>query len=490
MNTARIVVKNTTVLLFGRALSLGLGIVYVAVLARYVQAAGMGKIATATSLVSILILLANFGLSQLVIRDVASDKAKASTYVLNALLLRVLLSVVFGIVIVGITAITKYPYDTTVIIYIYGFVYILDELTDVAFSIFKAFERMEYPAAIQSGRDIANVVLSLGAIYLRASLITIVLASAVASFLKLVVSLAVLRRRFVRPRLQIDRDLCRQLVVAALPFAALVFIPVVNRQIDTVVLSLYHSEEEVGWFSAANTLITYLLLVPNTFLQAIFPVFARFHSSSRDALRQAYRTFFKYLLLLGSALCVGTIVTADQVIALVYGPGFESAVLALRILAFQLFWMFGFANGALLNATGGQTFLAAIMGAGAALNVVLAFLLIPRFSFVGASIAPIASAGVLFFPITLACHRRLGARVPYALAIKSLLSSVLMGVVVALFLRAQINLFLVVLAIAPVVHGVLLVIFRAIGHEDILMLTHLFRRRTDLANTGEIPASG
>ena len=274
----------------------------------------------------------------------------------------------------------------------------------------------------------------------------------------------------------------------ALPFAALTFIYVANSSIDTILLSLYRPEEEVGWFAAASALIAYLLLLPTQFLQAIFPVFARFHSFSGDALRQAYRTSFKFLLLLGFPLWAGIIVIANPVISLVYGPGFENSVLALQILAFSLSWMYGYANGGLLIATGGQTLLAAIEGVGIVVNVVVAFLLIPRFGHLGASFAAISSGAVFAFPVVLACHRRLGIRVPYALAIKSLVASICMGIIVAQALRLQINLFVAVFVFAPIVYSVLLLAFRAVGREDISMLTQLLRRRSDLARTGEIPA--
>jgi len=470
MSTAKTVIKNTTILLVGRFLSIGLGIVYVAALARYIHAAGMGKIAIATSLVSILNLIINFGLSQLIVRDVAGDKTKAGVYFSNTLVLRGLLSIVFGIIIVGITRIIEYPYDITLIIYIYGFAYVLDTLTDVAFSIFNAFEKMEYPAAIQTGRDIANVVLSLLAIYLHANLIMIVFISAVACLLKLLASLVILRWRFVRPRLQIDPQLCRRLLVAAIPFATLGIISIIDRQIDVVLLSFYHSEEEVGWFSAANTLITYLLLVPGVFMQAIFPVFAKFHTYSRETLQQAYGTSFKYLLLLGFPLCVGTIVTADRIITLVYGPGFENAASALRILSFTLFWIFGYANGTLLNATGGQSFLATVEGLGLILNIIIALVLIPKFSLIGASIAAIVSGVVFFSPITIVCHRRLEMRLPFPLILKCLVSSICMGIAVSLSLRASINLLFSIFVIAPIVYGVLLLASRAIIFDDIIML--------------------
>ncbi|MCL4488739.1 MAG: oligosaccharide flippase family protein [Chloroflexi bacterium] len=480
MNNVRRIVKNTTALLLGRVFSMGLGIVYVAALARYIQAAGMGKIATATSLVSILVLLANFGLSQLIIRDIAGEKAKASLYVTNAILLRLLLSVVFVGVIVLVAQTTKFPADTITVIYIYSCAYIFDELADVAFSIFNAFERMEYQALIQTGRDIVNVAFSLGAIYWHASLITIVLVSLFADLFKLTASMVVLRWKFIRPKLQIDVGLCRQLLIGALPFAALVIVQLVNRQIDTVLLSFNRQEAEVGWFSAANTLVSYLLILPGMFLQAVFPVFARFHTTSREQLQRTYQACFKFLLLLGFPCCIGTIVTADHVIALIYGPGFENAALSLRILALLLLWVFGYANGGLLNATGGQVFLAVLTTLSTALNVVVALALIPQFGSTGASIAAIAGGVVFFYPLTVACHRRVGLRLPFGLALKTFMASLGMGAAVLLALRAEINVLAAIFAVAPVVYAALLLGLRAVEREDLLALARALKSRREV----------
>ena len=226
------------------------------------------------------------------------------------------------------------------------------------------------------------------------------------------------------------------------------------------------------------------------FLQAAFPVFAKFYSLSKAELQQAYRMSFNYLLLFGFPLCIGTIVTADKVIAFIYGPGFDNSAMSLRIMAFLFLWMFGFANGALLNATGGQNFLAAIMGLGAVLNVIVALILIPHFSFIGASIAAIVSGLVFSFPVTRKCHIRLGLRLPYSLVIKTLISSVVMGFVIALCLKVPINLFIVIFIIAPLVYGVFLSIFRAIGYKDLLILINLFRWRSDLLSTYKVPIDG
>ena len=477
MSTATRVVKNTTFLLAGSLLSDGLGLVYVSVLARYVHAAGMGKIGTATSLVSMLILVVNFGIGQLITRDIAADRDRAATYVPNAAVLRLFLSFLFAVVVVAITGVSGYPSDTALIVYIYAFGYVFDMLTDIAFSVFQAFERMEYMAALQTGRNLTNITLSLVLIYFRAGLIAVVLASTVASLLKLVMSLVVLRRRFVKPKLAINASLCRSLLRLSLPFAGLVVVNVVDRSINTYLLSLYRPETEVGWFSGANTLITYLLLVPNMLNQAIFPVFARLHGTAKESLAQAYSHSFRYLVVFGFALCVGIVVTADRWIALLYGPGFENAAVPLRILAFLLFTMLGFANGALLGATGGQVLALRLAWAGLIVNVATALFLIPRSGLLGASVANTIGPAIFFVPVTWICHRRLGMRLPVGLVIKTLVSSLIMGLCVALSLRSHINLFVCVFVIAPAIYSGLLLVLRVISREDVVVLAQIFRRQ-------------
>jgi len=485
MESARNFVKNTGVLLASRVFSIGLGIIYVAVLARYIHAAGIGKIATATSLVSILILLPNFGLNDLIVRDIAGDKSKTGSYFSNVFFMRGLFSILFGIILVGITEIIGYPPDTKLIIYIYGFSYVFDALTDIAFSIFTAYERMEYPAVLQAGRDLINVVLSLGAIYFHASLTTIVLISAVASLLKLGAGMVILRRKYVGSGSQINPLICRKLLIAALPFAALAFIALVNHQINIVLLSLYRPADDVGLFSAAATLIVYLLLFPNVFIQALFPVFARFNRSSKDALRRTYSLSFKYLMLFGFPLSAGLFVTADQVISLVYGSGFQGAVTALRIQAFLLLWMFIWANGTFLNATGKQTFFALMNGITVVLNIGLALLLIPRFSYIGSSIARTLPPAIFMLPITMVIHKQLEIKFPYSLVIRSLIAALGMGGAVALSLHFKIHLFISIFAVAPLVYGSLLAAFRAIGREDLLMVVRILKKRTSLAQVQE-----
>jgi len=482
MKTGLAIIKNTSVMLFGRVVSLLLGIVYVAALSRYIQAEGMGIIAAATSLLSMLSLLINFGLNDLIIRDVAADKSRAGTYLHSLLLVRGGLILVYFVLIAVIINWTNYSRDILIVIFIHSFSFALDALTDTCMSIFNAFEQMEYPTALQTGRDMINIGLSLAAIALKFHLFIIVGVSVFASLLKFLASIVIIRRRLV-PRLNpINPQLVRKLIVDALPFAALIIISVVSSQFDTFVLSINRSSTEVGWYASANLLVGNLLLFPTIFLKAIFPVLSKLHSSSQDELRKAYTTFFRLLTIVGYALCLGTMVTAEKVIELFFGPGFEEAALVLRILSLSLFWIVGYANGSLLLATNAQKIATLLSGISMVLTIIITLILIPRYGYLGAALAHIIPGGIFFLPLTWLCHHRLNLPLPYGLAAKSLTASVLMSGIVYVALYNQVHVLIAVLLIAPCVYGVALLGLGIITKPDIQYILGLFKREKQITS--------
>jgi O-antigen/teichoic acid export membrane protein len=476
MRTSQIVAKNTSVLLLGRLFIIILGINYVAALSRYVQAEGMGIIATAMSLVSLASLLMNFGLGNLAIRDVAADKTRASAYMTSLALLRGALAFVFLVLIVLLSHWIGYSPMVFTVILIYGVAFIFDEFTDICFSIFNAHERMEYTAALQTGRDVINIGLSLAAIALKTSLFVIVGISAFANLIKLIVSFLLVARKITPPARRADLHLSGQLLVTAIPFAVLAVINTTTAQIDIFLLSLFRSTQEVGWYSSARLIITYFLLLPTILLQVIFPLFSRLQVSSREELRKLYAVSFKYLMVLGFALCAGTLVAAQPVILLVFGPGFEESVAILRILSFVLFWMFGYVNGSLLLATGGQNIATGFSSVSMILTIGMSLLLIPHYGAIGAGLSHILPGILFFIPITIICHRRLGHPLPILSSVMTLISAAFMAGMVVLALHFQVHVLVAVLVVAPCTYGVALLFTRVIGITDWELFKRLFRR--------------
>lgn len=464
------IAKNTSVLILAQISSRGLAIVYVAALARYVGAEGIGTISTATALNGLLVLVVGPGLNTLLVRDIAADKQKAGTYISNMLFLRGLLGFPFVLLAVAVARAAEYPSDTILITHVYTLVYLLDTLGGILVAVFQAFERMEYDAGSQIMRDLINISLSLLAIYLRQSLLTIVFISVIAQACKFLFMLGLVYGRFVRPRPAISFGMSKTLLISSLPFGAFLILVVVRFQLGIFVLSLYHTAEIVGIYSAAHSLMTMLLLLPLALSTTIFPTFSRLYVHARPDLRRFYQLCYKYLLVLGFPLGLGTMLIGDKVILLIYGDEFEGSATIIRILAVYLFTIVGHSNGPLLNATGRQRFFAWTQGLAVCANAVLCFLLVPKRGPVGAAVAFVLSGIGTFFVHSVACHRQFGLSLPWLTMAKVLLATLIMGLVVSTSLCADVPWPIVVSVVAPITYGLSILLLGIVQREELQLL--------------------
>ena len=460
------IAKNTSALILAQIASRALGIFYVAALARYVGTEGIGKISTATALNSLLVLVVGPGLNTLLVRDTATDGRKAGTYLANMIFLKGLLGIPFILLAAAVPHVAGYPDDTVLIVYVYALVYLLDTLGEILAAVFQAFERMEYEAASHIIRDLINVSLSLLAIYLRQSLLTIVFVSVIAQVCKLLFMAVLVYGRFVRPRLAISFRMSRTLLMSSLPFGLLLILGTIQAQLGTFVLSLYHTVDAVGIYSAASSLTAMLLVLPLAFSSAIFPTFSNLYVHARHDLRGFYQLCYKYLLLAGFPLGLGTILVADKVMSLVYGDEFEGSATVLRILALVLFTLVGYSNGPLLSAAGRQRFFAWTEGLKTCINGVLCLLLVPTWGPAGAATAFVLPGIVTFFVHSIACHRQLRLSLPWLTIGKVVLATSLMGVIAYISLCLGVPWLVVVFIVAPSTYGLAILLLGIVKRED------------------------
>jgi len=477
MSNSATISKNTAALLAGYFISYGLRFVYVSVLARYIGATGLGQILTATALVSIAILLVNFGLDTLIVRDVAASPGKASKYVTNIAFLRFLLTLVFTILLAIVASLSNYPYETKAIIALYGLTYVLDAFSSIARSIFNAFQRMVFSSATDLLRDLLNIGFSLLGIWLGWSLIAIVTVSVGASLIKLIISLVAMVRRFVRPRFQIDLHLCGQLLSSAIPFAVIIVIGVASTQVSTVILSWSGTAESVGIYAAAAMPISMLMVLPNIFMESILPAFSERYQNSAISLAQSYSYSFKVMLIVGLPMAAGTILVSEHLIPLIFGQGFAKAALVMDIMAVQLITMVGYVNGAFLNATNRQTLFAILRAAMTVLSIILSVILIRIYSYVGAALAVTIPALVDFGLYSILCHRYAGLPLPLRTIGRTTLAALIMTGAGYLALKAGVNVIAVVFPLAPALYVAALILLKVIGDVEKQFFTGILPHR-------------
>ena len=427
MSTVNRIVKNIGSLYVANILHKVLTLVLFVFIARYLGDEGLGQYSFIIAFVALFNIIPTFGLDSVIIRDVARDRGLASRYISNASLLRTGLYILIFPPLVLSLSYLGYPSEIRTLVYIYLLSAFFTGISLVFRSTFLAHEKMEYEAAIIILNRVTVVPLSVAALILGYGLKGLIVVLAVAGFANFAFSFLILKR-MVSLKFQPDLGLTRTLLKLALPFVLLGAFNVLYANIDIVMLSTMMGDRVTGWYNAAFRLLNALLFIPVVFTGSIFPTMCRYFTSSRDSLSFAYRKTFQYLSIIAIPLAVGSFFLADKIILKIYGSEFLNSIAALQILSWGI--ILKFLNNLLLTTLVSMNMEktnAKIVAFGVSLNVLLNFILIPRYSYIGASVATIAAEVAFFVLAYYAISRRLGTLPILRIVSKPLVSSLVMA---------------------------------------------------------------
>jgi len=473
MSTVPRIAKNVAFLYIAYIITSVLSILLTVVIARNLGDITFGRYSFAFAFTAIFAVFLDLGFNTLVVRDVARDKSMAPKYLGNIIIIKAILSVaIFGFISLTIS-LMDYPHDTTTAVLILGIYIIFTALADIFRVTFRAFERMEYEALVSVVSRLIIVSLGLAAVFLGYGLVEITLVFAIGGIFDFIFSFFLCGKKFAKPRLEIDLHFWKRAVKIALPIGFLSIAAIIYIKIDTVMLSLMKGDDVVGWYNAAYSLVLALQPIPPILMNALLPSMASFFISSRSSLEISYEKSLKYLLILGLPMAVGLALLASRIIPLFYGSEFTNSISALQILAWDVLLIFLFTPLAVVLISMDKQNQMAVVAAGCALiNVILNIILIPRFSYIGAGIATLATETVLFGLYFYLVSKYLCKLPLHKIVARPMVACAIMAAFVCLFYGMNLGL-LVVLAAA--LYFVVLYLTRGFTADDLDLLKEILR---------------
>jgi O-antigen/teichoic acid export membrane protein len=474
MNTIQTIAKNTAVLFAANIITSILSLILVIYIARYLGAVGFGKYSFALVFTGFFGIITNLGMNELIIREVARDKSKASKYLGNVAIIRAILSIIALVLVVITINLMNYPEDTTTAVYIFALYTILLSVGNIFRVTFRAFEKMEYEAMINILVKGITVSLGLVVLFYGYGLIELAFVFLISSVFNLLFCFSICVKKFARPKLEIDLDFWKEAIKTSIPFSLSSIFIMIYWRIDTVMLSVMKGDAVVGWYNAAYNLVFAFEPIVFIFMSAVFPVMSKLFVSSTDSLKIAYEKSIKYLLIIGLPISVGMMVLADKIILFIYTDAFTSSIIALQILAWGVLLLFLYRPALyLLGSINKQKQMAFIGGMGAIGNIALNLLLIPKFSYVGAGIATIATESLVVVLYFYYSSKYLYKPPIHKIIIKPLIASLVMGIFVYQF--KGLNLILVIV-FAAVLYFFVLYVIRTFSDEDIDLFKQILKR--------------
>jgi O-antigen/teichoic acid export membrane protein len=206
----------------------------------------------------------------------------------------------------------------------------------------------------------------------------------------------VVTRFYARIPLRIDVPLWKSLVRAALPMGGGVMLRQLALQLDILILTWMTNLTTVGLFSGPYRISMALRVIPQTLSLPLYPLYSRTAHLSPGRFKEAYQSSVKFFLLIAVPFAAFFVAWSKPILRLALGAKFLPALPAMQLLGlglvpFFLSTLFQYLFAALDEQ--GRFLLSTCVSS--ALRILLLIILIPRFGFVGPSIAFVCAETVI-----------------------------------------------------------------------------------------------
>lgn len=391
------VAKNALLLMMATAGQKVVAFAAFIIVARLLGTELTGVFFYAVSITSIFVVIADLGMTPVVIRSIAGGKKDADRLFGAALRAKWYLAPVAILFALAYAALTGADRTTFISVAIACVVMTADTFHLVLYGALRGRQNLK-PEAI--GMFVGQCVTATASViaawlgYGPIGLVTALLMGSAWNVMWAAWNLSRVSVRKTTPRAEDFRRLARE----AVPFGLAGIAVKVYSYVDSLFLHRFHGAHAVGLYAVAYKLTYALQFLPITFTAALYPALSAAFAKKRiDELRNTFLGSMRLMAAIGFPITAGLSALAPKVIPLVYGDEFSGAIAAFRILPWVLLPIFmDFPIGALLNGTNRAHLKTGAMVATMAINVAANFMLVPKYGPVGAAWAGVASFWSLF----------------------------------------------------------------------------------------------
>lgn len=321
--------KNFFLLSASEGLSHFLGFVVNAYIARTLGVDGFGIINYCLAFLTYLLLFNNMGLTTLGTREVARDKNNLKiigNIVSTRLFLTIILYFIFSIFLLLI------PGNTLAKKLIV--LYIITGIPNALYLefVFQAREEMEFVGLGRIIQYASYFVLIILLLKIKEQILTVPLVYLGASVLSTLILIFIYFRKYPELRFCFNLTNLYHTFSLALPIGLATIVYQSAMNFPVIYLGIFHSEVEVGFFSAGFKIMILLLLVERMIYYLFFPILSKRARQSGEVLKKIFIIYSQ--LVLGITIVVAIIceLFAYKIIIFIYGSHFYQATAIFRIL--------------------------------------------------------------------------------------------------------------------------------------------------------------
>ena len=359
--------------------------------ARYLGPTSYGLISYAASIVAFFLPIMQLGFSSTLVREIVNQPEREGQVLGTSLVLNIISSIAC---VIGITTFSflSTPTETETIVvcglYSLSLVFQASEMIQYWF---QAKLLSKYPSIVSL---VAYVVVSLYKVYIliagksvRWFAVTHVIEACIIASALLIIYL-----KCGKQKLSFSFELAKEMFSRSKHYISAAMMVVVFQQTDRLMLKWMLNETETGYYSASLTCLGITGFVFMAIIDSARPSILESKKRSEKEYAEKLTMLYTVVNLLSLAQSIAMTVFAKMIIGIIFGADFLPASRVLQVAVwYTAFGYYGTVRNVWILAEEKQQYLWKINLAGATLNVVLNFILIPILGGVGAAIASLAT---------------------------------------------------------------------------------------------------
>jgi O-antigen/teichoic acid export membrane protein len=430
MSFTRAVAHNTAVQLVGKVVSTALGLVALALLARYLGLERYGWYATATGWLQFVGIICDFGFTVTISNMLAEPKFGKRAVLNTVFTWRLITAFVIHGLAPFIFLFFPYPAPVKLAVFILSLSFFATALNNVFIGWYRTALSMQLPTASEV---FGRVILVVGLLLVAKTNAGFIAAMGMVCVAAIVPNLY-LYQKIGGIRLSLDRAVSRDLWRKMWPTATAVIFNAIYLQGDRVLLPLYAPQTTVGLYGFSYRVLDVALQVAAMVMGLVMPTitFAWARGLHRE-FSERFQLALNMLALLLFPISAGIFALATPILHFVAGSDFAAGGAILRGLSISIFGTcFGMVFGHVALALDKQKQALWVYVSDAILSIIGYLIFIPRFGVWGAIGVTIFSefyAGILLMALTI-YHARQWPR--FTVVGKIALASIVMALGVAL----------------------------------------------------------
>jgi O-antigen/teichoic acid export membrane protein len=391
------------------------------IVARWLGAEGLGQLAVINVAVGTLVQLASLGLPSANTYFIAQDKSQFRAAAMNSLTFALLMGVLLAL---GLTGIAKwrpelFGFIPTKLIAIAALSLPFQLLTFIGLNIFLALGRITHFNLLDlAGQTFVLINALVALLVLRDGLWALVSLNTAANALIGVLMVVLVAWLAVRLNQsspwRIDLSLFRRMLGYGFKFHVSILAGALIFRADLLVVNHFRGAAEAGVYSVTSQVALMLMLLPGVIATLLFPRVA----AEQDLSGETTCLVSRHTALLLLFCCVAAI-PLSYLLSLLYGTAFTDVTVQLLILLPGVY-LVGIESVLVqhLNAIGLPRTIPLSWIATLIVNIVLVFVLVPRFGARGAAVASTISYALIFFLVAHYFTAETGRRLSDALLLR------------------------------------------------------------------------